>query len=71
MAKLRPIEYAVLLHPKEVKNGKAKEEDTIFIVEPTTVLAEDQDSLSFKVAREIPAKYEKDFKRMQIVIRDF
>ena len=70
MARLSLFTYHVILHPEEVKEGE-KQEDSKLIIKPTTVLAKDEQSLAFKVTREIPEEYVEKFERIEIGIAPF
>lgn len=70
MAKL--YEYAVLLDEKRDKDGEVTEEASI-VVEPTTVLARDDDQAQMLAARAIPDEYVSNGKldRLMVVVRPF
>lgn len=70
MARLSLFTYHVILHPEEVKKGE-KQDDSQLIIKPTTVLAKDQQSLAFKVTREIDEKYVDMFDRIEVGIAPF
>ncbi len=71
MAKL--FEYAILHHPKVVKDQAGNETqglDTI-IKEPTYVLAGNEKEVAMRAAREIPETYLTKLEEVEICVRPF
>lgn len=67
--KLQLFEVAVLLHPtsKKAEDG----DSTIIVVQPTSVLAKDEDGAKFKAARLIPEEYSDKADRLEVAVRPF
>ena len=63
------FEYCAVWNPtkEELKEGK----EATIVVEPATLLAQDQSEASFKVARLIPEEYAKNPKQVEISVRPF
>lgn len=67
MANLKLYQYAILLHPtKDDKKGKSK-----LIVEPTTVLAANDDVAQMMAVKSIPEDYADQLEQIDIAIRPF
>jgi hypothetical protein len=71
MAKGKLFQYAALYHPKETKDqgGNDTTPPSQIVLEPKTVLAENDKALAMRVAREIPAEYDDKLDLVEIVIR--
>jgi hypothetical protein len=69
MARKKLFEYAVLWHPteKQEKDGEVSK----VIVEKTTVLETNEQSLGLKAAMSIPAEYRECLEQIEIAIRPF
>ncbi len=67
---LRLFEYAVILQPKEDKNGKVVEKGEI-VVAPTHVLAADQEQATLVAGRAIPDDKMDELERLTLVVRPF
>ena len=67
--KSKLFQYAVLWHPtvKEIEDGKKSK----VIVEPKTILANDQQSAAMSAAMEIPAEYKAQLDQIEIAMRPF
>lgn len=69
----RLFEYAVLFHPKIVKDAQGNETqgpDTI-VHKPAFVLAKDDKEVAMRAARMIPEEYLDRLDQVEIVIRPF
>lgn len=71
MSKL--FEYAILHHPKVVKdaNGNETQGPDQILKEPTTVLAGDDKQVAMRAAREIPDSYLNKLDEVEIIVRPF
>jgi hypothetical protein len=69
MAKSQLFEYAVLYHPRKTKDEENPK--TVVIVQPTTILAENQNEVSIRVARELPAEYVDKINELEKQVRPF
>lgn len=67
---LRLFQYAVILQPKENKDGDVTEAGKL-VVEPTTVLADSDDQAQLLAGRAIPEEYITDLDRLTVVVRPF
>jgi hypothetical protein len=70
----RLFEYAVLYHPVKASKKQSDNGDgatTQIIIQPTTLLAKDDQIALLMAARSIPAKYSQKLDRVEIVIRPF
>jgi hypothetical protein len=67
---VRLFEYAVILQPKEDKDGEEVEPGKL-LVEPTTVLARDPDQAGMIAARAIPEDAIDKLDRLSVVVRPF
>lgn len=67
---LKLYEYAVILQPKKSKNGKDLRGGKI-VVEPTVVLAEDDEKAQLLAGRAIPEEHMDDLDRLTLVVRPF
>lgn len=63
-------EYAVILQPKIDKDGEITEKGEV-VVEPTTILANDQEQASLIAARAIPESFIDRIERLTVAIRPF
>lgn len=70
MQTLRLYEYAVILQPKEDKDGNVVEEGKI-LVDPATVLARDDQQAGVLAARAIPEEEIDKLDRITVVVRPF
>jgi hypothetical protein len=70
VADVRLFEYAVLLQPKEDKDGEVIDKGRI-IVEPVTVLAEDQEQATLLAGRAIPEEFMDRLDRLTVAVRPF
>ena len=70
MSKQKLFQYAVLWHPtdKQIKDESAKSK---LLVEPKTILANDQNSVNMTAAMEIPAEYKDQLDQIEIAVRPF
>lgn len=65
------FEYAILLDPKEDKDGSVVEEGEV-LVAPTSVLARDQAQATLIAARAIPEQYMNGaLNRVRVAVRPF
>lgn len=65
----RIFQYAVLLHPTDAqfeKGGKSK-----MIVEPTLILATDQNSANMAAVMAIPDEYKEQLDQIEVALRPF
>lgn len=67
---LKLYEYAVILQPKEDKDGDVIEDGKL-IVEPTTVLAADDAQASLIAGRAIPEEHMDKLDRLTLAVRPF
>jgi hypothetical protein len=67
---VRLFEYAVILQPKEDKDGEEIEPGKL-IVDPATILAKDPDQAGMIAARAIPEEYMDKLDRLSVVVRPF
>lgn len=67
---LKIFEYAVILQPKEDKDGIITEEGAI-IVQPTTVLAKDEKQAALLAGRAIPENQIDKLDRLTLAVRPF
>lgn len=67
---LKLYEYAVILQPKEDKDGEVVEEGKL-IVEPKTVLAADDAQASLIAGRAIPDEFMDRLDRLTLAVRPF
>lgn len=67
---LKLFQFAVILQPKEDKNGEVTEKGKV-IVEPTTVLSEDEKQATLIAGRAIPEEHMNDLERLTLVVRPF
>lgn len=66
----RLFEYAAILQPEEDEDGNVKEKAKL-IVDVTRVLAESEQEVSIRAARELPNSVIEDLDRVEIIIRPF
>lgn len=67
MEKSRLFQYAILWHPsKEDKNEKSK-----IVVEPTTILAKNEQVAQMMAVKAIPDEYTDKLEQVDIAIRPF
>lgn len=69
--KMKLFEYAMLVHPAEVKEGEKQPDKTLVIAGPKTILAKDDKQAGMLVAREIPEDYIDKLDRVEIILRPF
>ncbi len=62
-------EYAVILLPRQ-RNGRTVEEGEI-VVQPTTILAKDEDEARLIAGRSIPESFIAKLERLEICLRPF
>lgn len=67
---LKLYEYAVILQPKEDKDGQVVDEGQL-IVKPTTVLAADDAQASLIAGRAIPEQHMDKLDRLTLAVRPF
>lgn len=70
MPPLRMFEYAVILQPKEDKDGNLIEQGEV-IVNPTSVLAADEKQATLVASRSIPDNKMEELDRLTLVVRPF
>lgn len=70
MEQVRLYEYAVILQPKEDKDGVVVEEGKV-LVAPQTVLARDDRQAGVLAARAIPEEEIEKLDRITVVVRPF
>lgn len=70
MAEVRLFEYAVILQPKEDKDGEEVEPGKV-VVEPETILCKDPDQAGMIAARSIPDEFIDKLDRLTVVVRPF
>ena len=70
MSRKTIFQYAIIWNPTA---KQAKDEDAIsqFILEPTTTLAKDANSVQLMAAMEIPQEYKTMLDQIDIVVRPF
>lgn len=64
------FQYAVLWHPTKEqfeKDGKK----SVLVVEPSTILAKDQNSATMTIVRKIPEQFADQLDQIEIAIRPF
>ena len=71
MAKL--FEYAVIYHPKLVKDqaGNETQGPDKLLVEPVFVLASNDKEVAMKAARSIPDEYVDKLEQIEVIVRPF
>lgn len=67
---LKLYQYAVILQPKRDKDGDITEEGQV-VVEPTTVLCNDDQQAQLIAGRSIPEEQIANLDRLTIVVRPF
>lgn len=67
---MRLFQYAVILKPtaKEISEGEGKYE---LVIEPTNLMAKDENEALLKAARAIPDDYADKMDRIEVAIRPF
>ena len=70
MSKSRLFQYAVLWHPTE-KQLKEEGLKSKLLVDMTTVLAADQQSVTMSAAMAIPTEYKDQLDQIEIAVRPF
>lgn len=65
----RIFQYAVLLHPTEEQVDKGVKSK--MIVEPTIILANDQNSANMAAVMAIPSEYKEQLDQIEIALRPF
>ena len=70
MANSKLFQYAILWHPteKQIKDEGLKSK---VLVEPATILANDQSSAAMAAAMEIPSDKKAELDQIEIVLRPF
>jgi len=72
MANLKLYQYAILWHPKKNEKGEdKKEEKTKLLIEPTTVLATNDQVAQMIAVKVIPDEYSDQLDQIDIAIRPF
>lgn len=66
----RIFEYAVFKDEKLDKEGEVSEK-AMMLVDPTTILADDDKQVSMLAARSIDETHMKDIDRIRVVVRPF
>lgn len=73
--KLKAFEALIIKHPRDLVElaGQEfiKEEDSILIKGPITILATDQDQAKVLAGREIPQEEMKSISRIEVLVRNF
>lgn len=67
---LRLFEYAVILQPKEDRDGDIVEQGKV-VVEPKTVLCESEEQAQLVAGRSIPEEFISELDRLTLVVRPF
>lgn len=67
---LKLYEFAVLLQPKKNRDGKTTSQGKI-VVNPTVVLAEDDEKAQLLAGRAIPEEHMDELDRLTLVVRPF
>ena len=67
---LKLYEFAVILQAKKNRDGKTTEQGKI-VVDPTVVLAEDDEKAQLLAGRAIPESHMNDLDRLTLVVRPF
>ncbi len=70
MSKAQLYEYAIIWHPTK-KQQEEQETKAKLIVEPTTILAKDENSVLMTASMSIPVEYKDKLEQVDIVIRPF
>jgi hypothetical protein len=70
MNKAKLFQYAILWHPTE-KQVKDEGKKSKVILEPKTILANDQNSALMAASMEIPSDYKNELEQIEIAIRPF
>lgn len=70
MSEVKLFQYAIILQPKENKDGEVVEEGKV-LVDPKTVLVADQAQANILASREIPVEYIGQLDRVMVVVRPF
>jgi hypothetical protein len=70
MSNSKLFQYAILWHPteKQIKDEGLKSK---VLVEPNTILANDQNGAAMAAAMEIPAEKKSELDQIEIVLRPF
>lgn len=63
--------YAVVLHTKEVKDGKIVYTGAELLIQPTYILAENEKAVVFKATRAIPEDKASSPDDIDIIVRGF
>lgn len=61
----RLFQYAVIYHPRK------KDEASVLVVEPKTILVLDENVAALMAARAIPKEYEDKLDRLEVAVRPF
>jgi hypothetical protein len=71
MAKGRLFTFAVLHHPKVVKDAAGNEiqELSTILIQPTSIIAQDDSSARILAARAIPAEFMDKLEQVEIIVR--
>lgn len=67
---MKLYEYAVILQPKLDKDGEVVEEGKL-VVEPATVLADDESQAQLLAGRAIPEEFMDRLERLTLAVRPF
>ncbi len=67
--KKRIFQYAILLHPTEAELDAGK--STLLLVNPTYLLANDQNSATILAARKIPEEHLDKLDRIEVAVKPF
>jgi len=67
--KMRLFQYAVLWHPNEAEHKEGKKSK--ILVEPTIILATDQNGAQLTAAMDIPQEYKTSLDQIEIALRPF
>ena len=63
--------YAVLYHPKVIKDAAGNEiqESSTILVQPTSIIAQDDGGARIIAARAIPAEFTDKLEQVEIIVR--
>ena len=64
------FEFAIILQPKEDKDGNVTEQGKVLVI-PTTVLASSAENATLMAAKQIPDEQMDDLDRVTVVVRPF
>lgn len=73
MAHSKLFEYAVIFHPKVVKDALGNETQgaDVLVVDVTRVLAKSDKEVAIKAGRAIPDTYQDKLEEVEIIVRPF